>query len=424
MKLQMFTSINPLDKFKEPELEAGLLRGLVKQPEVILPVKELLSPADFTSEAHQQIFEALSAGLTPNLEQLGQAEPPADLLSVAQELKKLAQYRDIEMIAAGLREDVKAGKTPEEIIPMAQASLLQLNLSSIPVDAFRPMSQAFPGLLEDYRQKQKRRAELGNVGLTTHIPRLNRTLGGLQPGIHTLAAPPGMGKTTLVLNLGIHIASEGYPVLFLSFEESMNRLTLKALCQLGQLSQKSFTHGQGYPEELIAVMDYHGHKLENLFIVEGRPGISVQQVKAWMLRAMQQTGKKHGLIIVDYLQVWAAIQKEARSDAFRHDVSALMAELRRLSLDLQIPILAISSQSRRAYQGSVSSDDLSSLKESGELEYTADTAWFLIENKESPGLSPKMKALTLSITKNRFGDTDKIPLLFNKEKGIVGEAAD
>lgn len=418
----MIEPISPQDQYTDPGLEAALLNGLIEAPGKLLEVAEVVKAHHFSQEASQAAYASLIAGMNPDLSAIGQSDPPADLLSAAQTLKELAEKRSLVLISKGIRDDVKAGKPAEEIRALLEASLLEEKSQTLP-DIFRPMTRAFPGLLEDYDRKQKRREELGNVGLNTHIPKLNDLLGGLQPGIHTLAAPPGMGKTTFVLQLGSHISKEGLPVLFLSFEESIYRLTLKALCQQGGLDLKAYTSGRGNPGELLKAMEEHGPKLERLYLMEGRPGISVSQIKAKMLQTLKETQQKHGLIIVDYLQVWAATQKESRSDAFRHDVSALIAELRRLSLDLDIPVLTISSQSRGAYKGSVTSDDLASLKESGELEYTADTAWFLVD-RESPGCSPRVKPLSLSITKNRFGDTGKIPLIFNKAKGIIGEAAE
>lgn len=418
----MIEPFNPADKYVDPVLEAGLLNGLLQAPESLLTVSEALTPSAFSKEAHRAVYEDLTAGIDPDVSDLEPTEPPADMLVAADQIRELAKKRALALITQGTRDDLKTGKSADEIKAMLEASLLMIEAQQTP-DLFRPMPRAFPGLLEDYKRKQIRREELGNVGLNTPIPALNKMLGGLQPGIHTLAAPPGMGKTTFTLQLGSHVAAEGYPVIFLSFEESLNRLTLKALCQQAGLDLKAYTDGRGDISALEDAMQQHSHKLDRLWIMESRPGLSVPQVKAKMLQAMKETDQRHGLIIVDYLQVWAATQRAPGSDAFRHDVSALIADLRRLSLDLEIPVLAISSQSRGAYKGAVSSDDLSSLKESGELEYTADTAWFLIA-RETPGHSPKVRPLYLSITKNRYGETGKIPLLFNMGKGTILEVAE
>lgn len=418
----MIEPYNPADRYADTTLEAGLLTGLLQAPEALPIISEALTPACFSQDAHRAIYASLAEGADPDVSQLEPTEPPADLAAAAEQIRELAKKRTLSLIAQGARDDLRAGKLADEIRATLEASLLELETEQAP-DLFLPIPRVFGGLLEDYRRKQARRQELGNVGLNTHVPGLNRMLGGLQPGIHTLAAPPGTGKTTFTLQLASHVAAEGYPVIFLSFEESLNRLTLKALCQQAGLDLKAFTDGRGDLGELEAAMQEHGPKLARLWVVEGRSGLSVAQVKAKMLQALKEARQRHGLIIVDYLQVWAAAQRESRSDAFRHDVSALIADLRRLSLDLEIPILAISSQSRKAYQGALASDDLASLKESGELEYTADTAWFLI-NRESHGHSPKVKPLYLSITKNRFGEIGKIPLLFNMAKGIIGEAAE
>ena len=423
----MIEAFNPGDRFKDHSLEAGLLNALLGSPDGISIVSDVLTPSAFSSEAHSAIYEDLIAGSFPDTSQLDIVDPVSDLLAAADQIRELSKKRALIVITQCARDDLKAGKTADETKAEIDASLLQVEAQARP-DLFLPMPRTFTSLLDDYKRKQVRRAELGNVGLNTHIPKLNQMLGGLQPGIHILAAPPGTGKTTFTLQLATHIAAEGYPVIFLSFEESLHRLTLKALCQQAGLDLKAYTDGRGDIAALEEAMHKYKHKLDRLWIMESKPGLSVAQVKAKMLHAMKETAQRHGLIIVDYLQVWAATQRTSGSDAFRHDVSSMIAELRRLSLDLEVPVLTISSQSRGAYKkdnsgNATSSDDLSSLKESGELEYTADTAWFLI-NRDSMGCPQSMKPLSLSITKNRYGETGKIDLSFDMRRGAIREAAD
>jgi replicative DNA helicase len=119
-------------------------------------------------------------------------------------------------------------------------------------------------------------------------------------------------------------------------------------------------------------------------------------------------------VIVDYLQRWASARRDFSE--FRHVVSSLVSELRELALRIDNPILVISSQNRSG-QGTAL---LTSLKESGELEYSADSAWFLVGNKERHLMAPS-RAVDLQIEKNRYGDRGKVELLFRPNFGNFRE---
>jgi len=56
-------------------------------------------------------------------------------------------------------------------------------------------------------------------GYPTGISSWDKTLNGLQPGIHILGAKPNIGKTTLALQVCLHGARRGLPSVFLSYDE-------------------------------------------------------------------------------------------------------------------------------------------------------------------------------------------------------------
>ncbi|WP_143116583.1 DnaB-like helicase C-terminal domain-containing protein [Neomoorella thermoacetica] len=153
-----------------------------------------------------------------------------------------------------------------------------------------------------------------------------------------------------------------------------------------------------------------------MYFVEGTMKTTVSQVKA---KALQMVAKKKVpkcLIIIDYLQRWASTKREFAD--FRHTVSNMVSELRELALRLNSPVLVISSQNRPG-QGSAS---LVSLKESGDLEYSADTASFLVASQKRPAVPPA-RAVDLVIEKNRYGDKGRVELIFRPDIGSFREVA-
>lgn len=69
-----------------------------------------------------------------------------------------------------------------------------------------------------------------SVRMSTHIGELDRVLGGgLVPGSLTLVGgDPGIGKSTLLLQVCRHMAADGKKILYISGEESLQQIKLRA----------------------------------------------------------------------------------------------------------------------------------------------------------------------------------------------------
>ena len=106
----------------------------------------------------------------------------------------------------------------------------------------------------------------------------------------------------------------------------------------------------------------------------------------------------------------------------RERVEMLGGALRELALQLKSPVLTLSSQNRAQgnYGNGKGTAALDSLKESGDLEYTADTVLFMTEAQERIA-TPPARAVDLTVAKNRDGETGRIELIFMPKIGILRE---
>ena len=118
-----------------------------------------------------------------------------------------------------------------------------------------------------------------------------------------------------------------------------------------------------------------GPRLKPLYLIEGTSRLTVAQLKAKSSSSDVPAQGYQCLIVIDYLQRWAA--SRGNFNDYRHVVGNLISELRELANRLHSPILVISSQNR----GGQGSGDLTSFKESGDLEYSADSALLLVKGK-------------------------------------------
>jgi replicative DNA helicase len=407
------------DDFVDEQLESTLLKALSEQPELYWELIDTLPEQAFVT--YRSVFVQLAQTIEQSLplpdlpEDWKASEQPAQ--SAAQ-LADLLQRRLLASVQEKLAEALYSEDYPAKELALLleeEATRVQTAVRELRVGQMTSVSHLFEDVLKMVRHSWDS-VQAGNrtIGISCGMPGVDRLLGGFQTGLHLLAAQPGMGKTTMTLQWCTHVARSGTPVVFVSFEESLERLTLKAICQIHGLESKRFIEGYGNPDELHLAMASSVEELGALYLLEGSMKLTVAQVKARALSAMARHDADRCLIVIDYLQRWASGKKGFSE--FRHVVSTLVSELRELSLRLNSPVLAISSQNRPG-QGKA---NLSSLKESGDLEYSADSAMFLVEAEERH-VGPGCRPVDLVLAKNRFGDRGQVSLVFKPAVGVLHE---
>mgnify|MGYP001465417166 CR=1 FL=1 len=243
-------------------------------------------------------------------------------------------------------------------------------------------------------------------------------------GLHLLAGPPGMGKTTLALQIAVAATTE-VPVVVVTFEHAPENLTLKLLCARAGVPVRDVQRGYADLAKLRAAAAAWQPVAQRLAVIEGSSQLTVAQVRTQARRAMQQHEAERCLVVVDYLQLWAKVAEDLRGQfSVRERVDMLGGLLRELALGLRSPVLALASQNRSAgnYGTGKGSAALDSLKESGDLEYAADVVLFLTEAQERVA-TPPARAVELTVAKNRHGETGKLGLIFRPDLGIMREEA-
>lgn len=411
------------DQFVDEETEKGLIAQCIQNPNLFLEIRDTISEIVFCFSEPAAAWRSFESEESLPEEALSWIPLTSDLVESARRLVDLYQRRLAADLAQKLFKDINDQTQPaSEVIAKHEAALFQVQQATkeLESDKLVKAPDLFHSVLTDITNRIEARKTNpdGVVGIPCHLKTLNVKLGGFQQGIHILAAEPGKGKTSLCLEIAVYASSHQIPVVFVSFEEPLDRLTLKAVCLLYEsMEAKKYLDGYGNLADITEAIRERGQALKYLYLLEGIRKLTVSQVKANALRAMAETGSDRCLIIVDYLQKWAASRLGVTE--FRHTVSGLLSELRELAMRLKMPVIAVSSQNR-VEQGQAK---MTSLKESGELEYTADSIMFLTKSQEKRLVSPPMRAIDLILMKNRYGDTGKIELLFNPKYGHIREAA-
>jgi replicative DNA helicase len=415
------------DEFTDAAAEQALIAAVARTPALHFELLDVLTPEVFTKEADTWRRNALAIEADQQPTVPDDWLPCPDPQTTARRLADLSQRRLLAAAQERLAQALFDDTTPATAIAtLLEEEALRIQAALRAADAGRLQwaSALLPQVLADADARRRQREETGTavLGVATGLVQLDVLLGGLNEGLHLLAGPPGMGKTTLALQLAA-VATQDVPVVVVTFEHAPANLTLKALCARAGVNPREVQRGYADLAKLRAAAAAWQPVAERLAVVEGSSQLTVAQVRAQARRAMRQHQAECCLVVVDYLQVWAKVAEDLRgSFAVRERVEILGSLLRELALQLHSPVLALASQNRAQghYGNGKGVAALDSLKESGDLEYAADVVLFLTEAQERLA-SPPARAVDLTVAKNRHGDIGKVELIFRPDLSTMRE---
>lgn len=201
--------------------------------------------------------------------------------------------------------------------------------------------------------------------------------GGLYPGLYTFGAISSLGKTTLIHQMADQIAAGGTDVLFFSLEQSRLELVSKSISRLIALKNlgtnvTSLSIRKGYLSQEVrsAAKEYAEMVGDHLSIIEGDFNRTVEDISDYTRQFIRRNPGVRPVVVVDYLQiVTAEPDRFGKTPPTREAIDNIVKGLKRLSRELSIAVIVISSFNRSNYLQPV---DFESFKESGGIEYTSD----------------------------------------------------
>src|SRR5690554_6244179 len=145
------------------------------------------------------------------------------------------------------------------------------------------------------------------TGVPTGFVDLDRMTSGLQPGdLIIVAGRPSMGKTSLSMNIGEHIAIEqGLPVAVFSMEMGAVQLAMRMVGSVGLLDQHRMRTGKLTEDDWPRLTHAVKKVQEAQIYIDETPALSSMEVRARARRLARQCGQL-GLIIIDYMQLMSA----------------------------------------------------------------------------------------------------------------------
>ena len=251
-------------------------------------------------------------------------------------------------------------------------------------------------------------------GLPTGLSELDIKLAGMQDSnLLILAARPGVGKTSLALNIGLHVAqTQKKGVAIFSLEMSKEELVDRLLVSHADIDAWRLKTGRLTPEDTQAVIEAMGDLAESPIYIDDTAGASILEMrtKARKLKASHNIS----LVIVDYLQL---VDPGRRMDSREQQVSYVSQNLKNLARELKVPVLVLSQLNRMVEQRTSKKPQLADLRESGSIEQDADVVMFIYQENESDDmLDTNKRMMKLSIAKHRNGALADIDMMFRGDR--------
>lgn len=255
----------------------------------------------------------------------------------------------------------------------------------------------------------------GVTGIRTPFPSLDRETGGLQRGdLILLASRPSMGKTALALQIAEHVAmKEKLPVLVFSMEMGGEQLALRQISSNSHIDHKRLRAGDLRDSEWSDLADAVEVLSKTSEWIDTQGSLNAAEMRARARTLARQHGQL-GLIVVDYLQLMTAVEREEKVRATQ--VAAISRALKALAKELNTPVMALSQLNRSVEVRPDKRPMMSDLRESGSLEQDADVILFIYRDDYYHADSPARGVSEIIIGKQRSGPTGMVNLRFVKEQ--------
>ena len=415
------------------EAEQAVLGSMLIDADCIKDVMDKLQPEDFYLRQNREIFETIYHMFIYSR--------PVDGVTVFEEMEKsgltndgtrgyLVQLMEVTPTSANVLEYVKIVRDKALMRQVAQAAssitaMVQdgtgsagdmLESAEQQVYAIRRgrSGQTMESVSMVLQDVMKSLAELSASGgktlpgISTGLSAVDGKINGLKKSdLVLLAARPGMGKTSMALNIAINAArTSGKTVAVFSLEMSREQLVTRLIASEGLVENGRLTTGNLRESDWAKIAEAASNLSKMDIRLDDNPLLTVADMNAKCRRL-----DNLGLIIIDYLQLMtSAGGKSYNGENRQQAVSDISRMLKIMAKELQVPVLCLSQLSRANEKREDKRPMLSDLRESGAIEQDADIVMFLYRDDYYNEDSEKRNVAECIVAKNRHGETGKVEL--------------
>lgn len=412
------------------DLEISVLETIINIADNQKYIKQLNSQ-DFYLSKHQTIFNLI--------EKLYRSKKPIDLLSIKElarsekidgtaifiylakesensiytslnyHINKLKNYSTRrQLFLAGqriIKDSIESNSDEEsaELKKKAMKEISDIKTNNIAIKE-KEMSNIIVKTTEQIEQRYLKKND-NTYG--TGFYDLDKVTDGLHEQEYTIiAARPGVGKTSIALNIAQNISEKGIWTYFVSLEMSETQLGNRMISSKTGLDSHKIRKGWLEDKDWQQIAQASAEISELKMIIDTQ-STTIQDIenKAYELKE----NKNMGLMIIDYLQL---LKSKEKFSVREQEVADISRKLKLLSRDLNIPIIALCQLNRETEKRRVPM--LADLRESGSIEQDADNV-ILLNASEEEKMKQFLMSVEVIIAKQRNGPTGVIHLKFNKK---------
>lgn len=238
----------------------------------------------------------------------------------------------------------------------------------------------------------------------TQYPSINKVIGSFQSGdMVVLAATPGCGKTCMLLNLAIGIASQGKKVDIFSLEMPREQLQQRIICSIAEVNASKFRTFELSEKDKKAYME-GAKSLKNMPIrIFKDQTVGIETIKAIEMKSNSD------IVFIDYLGLIDSFSNKASYEKF----SDISRTIKLTAMLTKKPFIALHQLNRNIQDRDDKKPRISDLRDSGKIEQDADMILFVhrdfcFDDSKNP------EDMNFIVAKNRHGTANiTIPLIFN-----------
>lgn len=406
------------------EAEKALLGACLQSGTALDEVSEVIAAADFYRPIHATIFTACTL--------LAERGEPADAVTVAGQLQRdgnlirvggapyLLTLIEAMPSASNVRyyaEQVAEAAVRRRLLETGQRAMQHAGAFGDVGEAVERVRADLDALTDNSRSVDG--SDIGLLaadaitrygspvtgGLETPWHDLNACLnGGLRPGTLTvLGARPGLGKSTVGVNLCVHVAKAGLGALFVSLEMPENEVTDRVISALASVSySKILAHT--LEDSDWASIETAVDKLGGMALrIVDKPYMTLTAIRT-LARSYARNAHGLGVLVVDYLQL---MQPAEPRQSRQEQVAGFSRGLKLLAKELGVPVVALAQLNRGSEGRTDKKPTMSDLRESGSIEQDADHVMLLHRDDED---ETRIGEIDVLLVKNRGGRVNTITL--------------
>ena len=394
---------------KPEEFYTDLNRGIY---EVIISMFNFAKPIDAVTVLDEMKLQGIynpRSSQSYLVELMNVTPTTTNVMRYAEIIRDKALLRNIATVASDLSEAVFQGNaSSEDVLETAERRIYALRQGKT-LGGLESISSILGKVYQNLAELSKTKG--GIPGLPTGLGELDETIMGLKKtDFIILASRPGMGKTSLALNIALNVGKRsGKAVAIFSLEMSKEQLAQRLLSSEAFVDSKKLQTGMLTKEDWQRLSGATATISRTKIFIDDNSVITVSDMNA-QCRRIQDLG----LVVVDYLQLMTSATGDGSENRLQA-VAEISRMLKIMAKELNVPVLCLSQLSRASTQRQDKRPMLSDLRESGSLEQDADIVLGLYREDYFNKETEEHNKADLIVMKNRHGNTNTIPLQWNPE---------